>query len=72
MNLRYFGELFDKRISNEKGVFLLENPFLEEKKVEPKKEITESQKKRNFKGLELFKEALKKVGAKIKDYKGVN
>ena len=59
-----------------------DNPFLEGEKEEKentyevckpiKKEITESQKKRSFKGLELFKEALKKVGAKIKDYKGVN
>ena len=53
-----------------------DNPFLKEEeevhKPIQKKEITESQKKKNFKGLELFKEALKKVGAKIKDYKGVN
>jgi len=49
------------------------NPFLEEnheeEKEEPyviqkpfkKEELTEAQKKRNFKGLELIKEALKKV-----------
>ena len=46
------------------------NPFLEEEeKEEPyvvhkpfkKEELTETQKKRNFKGLELIKEALKKV-----------
>ena len=52
-----------------------DNPFLkkEEEVHKPtKKEITESQKKRNFKGLELFKEALKKLGVNIKDYKGVN
>jgi len=47
-----------------------DNPFLEEEeKEEPyvvrkpfkKEEITEAQKKRNFKGLDMVKEALEKV-----------
>ncbi len=44
-----------------------ENPFLQDedryevRKPFKKEELTEAQKKRNFKGLELMKEALKKV-----------
>ena len=58
------------------------NPFLEddedEEEIEEtyvvhkpfkKQELTEAQKERNFKGLDLFKEALKKAGINIKDYK---
>ena len=59
---------------------MTENPFLDKEeentykvpKPYQKEELTEKQKKRNFKGLELVKEALKKAGANIKDYKGVN
>lgn len=52
-----------------------ENPFLDKEeentykvpKPYQKEELTEKQKKRNFKGLELVKEALKKAGANIKE-----
>ena len=55
----------------------MENPFLDEKEEEEyvvhkplqKETLTEAQKKRNFKGLDMVKEALRKVGLNIRDYK---
>ena len=55
------------------------NPFLEEEEKEEeeyivhkpfqKETLTEAQKERNFKGLDMVKEALRKAGLNIKDYK---